>query len=74
MARTDIASVQARQRELLVELVALLADRAPGALDPDLRPDWLAAADDAARLRVIIDQAATLTDISAPAWHARLAG
>ena len=54
------------------ELVAALADRAPDALDPVLRPDWLAAADDAARLRVVVDQVAALTDPSAPAWHARL--
>ena len=51
----------------------LLADRAPAALDPALRPDWLAAPDDAARLRVVVDQVAGLTDLSAPAWHARLA-
>jgi dGTPase len=74
MNRRDIASVQSRQRELLTELARLLADRAPAALDPALRPDWLAAADDAARLRVVVDQVAGLTDLSAPAWHARLAG
>ena len=72
MARRDVASLQTRQRELLTELVALLADRAPDALDPDLRPDWLAAGDDAARLRVVIDQTATLTDLSAPTRHAQL--
>ena len=37
-------------------------------LDPDLRADFEAADDDAARLRVVIDQVASLTDISAPAW------
>ena len=31
-----------------------------------------AAADDAARLRVVIDQVASLTDASAVAWHERL--
>jgi dGTPase len=74
MNRRDVASVQSRQRELLTELAGLLADRAPAALDPALRPDWLAAADDAARLRVVVDQVAGLTDLSAPAWHSRLAG
>jgi dGTPase len=74
MARRDIASVQARQRELITELAGALADRAPAELDPALRPDWLAAADDAARLRVVVDQVAGLTDLSAPAWHARLTG
>ena len=74
MNRRDVASVQSRQRELLTELAGLLADRAPAVLDPALRPDWLAAPDDAARLRVVVDQVACLTDSSALAWHARLAG
>ncbi|HVE29845.1 MAG TPA: deoxyguanosinetriphosphate triphosphohydrolase [Mycobacteriales bacterium] len=74
MNRRDVTTVQSRQRELLTELVVLLTDRAPAALDPALRPDWLAAPDDAARLRVVVDQVAGLTDLSAPAWHARLAG
>ena len=72
MGRRDIAALQNRQRELLTDLVGLLADRAPAALDPALRPDWLAAPDDAARLRVVVDQVAGLTDLSAPARHARL--
>ena len=74
MNRRDVTTVQSRQRELLTELIELLADRAPAALDPALRLDWLAAPDDAARLRVVVDQVAGLTDLSAPAWHARLAG
>jgi dGTPase len=74
MRRREAAALQARQREVVTELVTVLADRAPGALDPALRPDWLAAADDAARLRVVVDQVAGLTDLSAPVWHARLTG
>ena len=35
---------------------------------------WAAAPDDAARLRVVVDQVAGLTDASAHAWHARLSG
>ena len=63
---------QRRQRELLAELVAALCRRAPDALDPVCRPAWLAAADDAARLRVVVDQVALLTDAQAVAWHAAL--
>jgi dGTPase len=74
MLRADVAALQARQREVLAELVAALADRAPDALEPALRPDWLAASGDAARLRVVVDQVAGLTDLSAPVWHARLVG
>jgi len=74
MLRRDAAARQARQREVLTELVEALAGRAPAALEPALRPAWLAAADDAGRLRVVIDQVAGLTDLSAASWHARLTG
>jgi dGTPase len=39
---------------------------------PVLRADFDAASDDAARLRVVVDQVASLTDASALVWHARL--
>ncbi|MEW2377406.1 deoxyguanosinetriphosphate triphosphohydrolase [Micromonospora sp. NPDC047812] len=61
-----------RQREVLAELVHALADRAPDGLDPVFAPLWSAAPDDAARLRVVIDQVASLTDPAAVAWHARV--
>ncbi|MFL6145521.1 MAG: deoxyguanosinetriphosphate triphosphohydrolase [Labedaea sp.] len=62
-------AVQAAQRELLAELVAALVERAPAALEPAFRPAFAAAADDAARLRVIVDQVAALTDAQAIGWH-----
>jgi dGTPase len=74
MLRPEAAARQARQREVLAELVDLLADRAPDALEAALRPDWRSAPDDAGRLRVVIDQVAGLTDRSAVGWHARLTG
>ncbi|MBO0871448.1 MAG: deoxyguanosinetriphosphate triphosphohydrolase [Micromonosporaceae bacterium] len=61
-----------QQRELLSTLVRELADRAPGALDPVFAPLWRAAGDDVARLRVVLDQVASLTDPSAVAWYSRL--
>ena len=63
--------MQARQREQLVELAAALLDAAPASLEPWLRSGWTHAADDAARLRVVVDQVASLTDTSALAWHER---
>jgi dGTPase len=35
-------------------------------------PMWKGAGDDAARLRVVIDQVASLTDPAALAWHRTL--
>ncbi len=67
-------SVQARQRELVAELCATLLHQAPDPLDPALGLAWRQARDDSARLRVIIDQVAALTDAQAVRWHAQLRG
>ncbi len=63
-----------RQRVLLAELVAALADRGAEALDPVYADMYRAAADDAARLRVVIDQVSLLTDAQATNRHRRLCG
>jgi len=60
------------QRRIIIELVHVLADRAPDGLDLVFAPLWKDATDDTARLRVIIDQVACLTDPMAIAWHRRL--
>jgi dGTPase len=65
---------RAVQRELLTELVEALWKSAPQVLDAAFAADFAAAADDGARLRVVIDQVASLTDPSAEAWHQRLLG
>ncbi len=62
-------AMQDGQRELVAELVHALALRAPESLDPLFVPAWKAAPDDAARLRVVVDQVASLTDLQAHAWH-----
>ena len=72
MRRPGAADRYRRQREVLAELVHALADRAPDGLDPVFAPLWSAAPDDAARLRVVVDQVASLTDPAAVAWHARV--
>jgi len=72
MRRPGSEARYGREREVLRELVAALAARAPEELDPVFGPLWLDAADDTARLRVVIDQVASLTDPVALAWHARL--
>jgi len=60
---------QERQRELLTELVGSLSERAPDSLEPAFVPAWHVAGDDAARLRVVVDQVAALTDAQAVRWH-----
>jgi dGTPase len=60
-----------QQRTVLVELVGVLR-RTPEALDPVFRPLFDAAGSDAAALRVVIDQVASLTDHAAVAWHRTL--
>ena len=72
MQAVDRVAALEHQREVLTELVATLGDRGPDALDRQYADDWRAAADDAARLRVVVDQVASLTDASAVARHARL--
>ncbi|GAA5121344.1 deoxyguanosinetriphosphate triphosphohydrolase [Pseudonocardia adelaidensis] len=67
-------AMQARQRELLVALATALRDGAPGSLDPVFAAEWKAAADDAARVRVVLDQVAILTDQQAIARHRAIAG
>lgn len=72
MRSDERLEVMARQRELLAELVAALVDR-PDRLDAAFAHDHAEAPDDAARLRVVIDQVASLTDSSALTWHRRYA-
>ncbi|HJU98454.1 MAG TPA: deoxyguanosinetriphosphate triphosphohydrolase [Jiangellaceae bacterium] len=74
MNAEDRAPVYVHQRELLHELVTLMYDRAPVSLEPSFRADWSDARDDGARLRVVVDQVASLTDMSAQVRHARLVG
>jgi dGTPase len=60
-----------QQRTILVELVDALT-RTPEGLDVVFRPLYEAAESDAAALRVVIDQVASLTDPAAVAWHRTL--
>jgi len=72
MSDPNRLALQARQRELVTQLCAALLDRAPEPLDPALHPAWYQSRDDDARLRVIVDQVAALTDAQAVRWHAQL--
>lgn len=65
-------AVQARQRDVVTELVERLVASAPHTLDPAFVPAWEGADDDAGRLRAVVDQVAVLTDAGAERWWARL--
>jgi dGTPase len=72
MRAEDRVPVLVRQREVVAELVSLLLEHGPAALMPAFRADFEEAETDAQRLRVVVDQVASLTDSSAVAWHTRL--
>lgn len=72
MQTPDRLAVMDRQRSLLAELVEALVAGGPDTLDRPFADDWHAADDDAGRLRVVVDQVASLTDASAVDRHARL--
>jgi dGTPase len=62
----------AKQQLIVSELVEMLRARAPQELDSFFLKSWNQASDEIARMRVIIDQVAALTDPGACALHARL--
>ena len=66
--------LQAKERAIIAELVDALEVGAPDTLDPAFAEDFVAAGDDAARRRVVLDQIASLSDTSALALHVRLTG
>jgi dGTPase len=72
MSRAGVVAAQERERELIFELAEAVQAGVPGTLDPFFRAEFEGASDDAVRLRVVIDQIASLTDTSAIAWHQRL--
>ncbi|MGI5236795.1 deoxyguanosinetriphosphate triphosphohydrolase [Dactylosporangium sp. CA-139066] len=72
MRRPGSAQRYADEVHILQSLVAALLAREGDGLDPVFAPMWRGAPDDAARLRVVIDQVASLTDATAVAWHRNL--
>ena len=74
MQTSDRLAIMERQRSLLSELVEAFVAGGPDVLDRPFADDWRAADDDASRLRVVVDQVASLTDASAVDRHARLVG
>lgn len=72
MQRDDLERLRAEQRVVLGELAQELTTRAPDGLDPQFRALFAQADGETARLRVVVDQIAALTDVSARSLHRRL--
>jgi dGTPase len=64
----------AEQQQLLSELVEAILSSAPSSLESFFLQDWQSAENDQQRLRVVIDQVASLTDPGAQILHAKLTG
>lgn len=73
MRREGAAAIYEEQRKIINDLVAALSGShaRKDSFEPWLQPIWSAATTDAQRLRVVVDQVASLTDISVREWHAR---
>ncbi|MCX6460630.1 MAG: deoxyguanosinetriphosphate triphosphohydrolase [Actinobacteria bacterium] len=72
MFRDGAGAQYAEQRALLTDLVSAVQRSHGTALEPWLRPTYEVAITDAQKLRVTVDQVASLTDVSAVVWHVRL--
>lgn len=72
MRRVGAEAIYVEQRMIIRELTSALQAAGESAIEPWLRAAWTAATDEAARLRVVVDQVASLTDISVREWHLRL--
>jgi dGTPase len=62
----------AEQQKVIKELVELVLAQAPTSLDSFFLDDWKRATNSTQKLRVVIDQVASLTDPGAYALHAKL--
>jgi dGTPase len=69
MNRPGADRAYARQREIIAELVHALVLDAGRNLERWLKPTFEEATTDAQRFRVVIDQVASLTDVSIEQWH-----
>ncbi len=72
MQRDGADSVYEEQRSVIRDLVTAVYAGGADALEPWLRPSWMLATSADERLRVVVDQVASLTDTSVRAWHTRL--
>lgn len=63
-----------RQKIVIADLVEAVLSKAPESLESFFLQEWQRASTDSERLRVVIDQIASLTDVGAYALHRELTG
>lgn len=71
MFTDERAPLLADQRQIVKDLARAYLAEPAGRLDSDLWADFLAAPDEAGRVRVVVDQVASLTDARADMLHRR---
>jgi len=64
----------AKQQQLIAELVTVVREKAPESLESFFLQEWQRAGSEREKLRVVIDQVASLTDVGAYALHEKLIG
>ncbi len=69
MQREGASEMQAQQRQWLIEIGKAILERDGIDLEPWLVPSWKSANTEAQKVRVVVDQIASLTDTSAVSWH-----
>lgn len=74
MAPREHEAAYLEQRTVLFDLADAIADDPLERLENPFRDLWKEAGSENARLRVIVDQLASLTDQSARVWHSRYCG
>jgi len=72
MNRTGVDAIYAHQRQQIADLVGAISDDPIARLDPLHRDLWQQAESPAAKTRCVIDQVASLTDVSVVQWHTTL--
>jgi dGTPase len=63
-----------KQQQLIAELVTVVREKAPESLESFFLQEWQRAGSEREKLRVVIDQVASLTDVGAYALHEKLIG
>ena len=64
----------ARQKSVIADLVEAVLSQAPQSLESFFLQEWQRAASHGEKLRVVIDQIASLTDVGAYNLHRKLTG